>query len=122
ARPLRPAGGETIAHRSGDIRHARAAVDREDFDAGDAVLFQRPHNQLAAAAVTNEVVGQLGEDDGKLSEARFVEAKFLPERRAVAPSFADLTGVGDGDLQRIGDGEGQGVLKKRCYFHFTIVT
>ena len=90
-RPLRRVA---VAPGLGQVGDAGPAVDPQNLDAGAAILLERAHHDLAAAAgMSNDVLRNFAHHDRHLAALRLVEPRLPGERRPHPPRFSDQARV-----------------------------
>ena len=107
----RPGRGVPIADRSGDVVHARPAVDRHDLDAGLLRRADRTQQQYALVGVLGQVPGRLGDHDGQIGAAALGHAQFGGE----ALGRAAYGGGGTGGFHPEPDPSVEELPGQRCH-------
>src|ERR1700733_13029760 len=78
------AGRVAIRHAALALRHAAAAVDRQQFDQRGISCHDRLQQQFAATAMLQQVVGQLGGNDCRTSGDGLIEPMRLRQAQRLA--------------------------------------
>src|SRR5262249_58127475 len=97
--------------RALDVRDALAAIDSDDLDPRHTIATERRDENLAGAAVLEDVRADLGHHERDVAGARRVEAESFRKLRRRATGRGDLAPVLDDQRPRRGD-----------HFHRVIIT
>ena len=89
----RAGGGEAVGGAVGETDHSRAAVDRENLDAGLCGGREAADVDLTGAGVLEEVGGDLGSDDGDLFGSCGRESFSFRGSNGEAAHFGDPGGL-----------------------------
>ena len=90
-----PGGRVAVARHAVDVRHAAAAIERQDLDAGAVARRSRPDEHSPLAAVPQHVGRQFGHDDCDRPVSLVVQAGA--RRRPAPPCLGDLALLRTGD-------------------------
>jgi hypothetical protein len=90
--------GETIAKAFGDIAHARAAIERQQFQARSASRRYLANDNFTPLTVLNEIAGHLGHDNGGFSAEHFVSTDPLTHCEHTPSGKADLAFFKNGNV------------------------